>query len=239
MPISGSENDRFWDLVAAMPVILLCVVGTVGFTIELYGQWPQRSNYSDDMPILSEATSATFLILQAALLCMRRLPVYKALGMAPRAWALMGAYFSYLLLLIPKATPSPAVALISSMLLLAGTTGSICTLIWLGKAFSILPQARQLVTDGPYRWVRHPLYLTEQLSALGLALQFRQPWGLLIVMIGFAMQFPRMHYEEETLAARFPDYPNYAAHTPRVVPFLLADWRFNGGLHRNQKSPGD
>ena len=77
-----------------------------------------------------------------------------------------------------------------------------------------------LVTAGPYRFLRHPLYLCEQLSAFGLALQFRQPWGLVIVCIGFALQFPRMHFEEEILAASFPAYRAYAAGRSRILPFL-------------------
>jgi protein-S-isoprenylcysteine O-methyltransferase Ste14 len=41
----------------------------------------------------------------------------------------------------------------------------------LGRSISILPQARQLVTSGPYAFVRHPLYLGEMTAMLGIAMQ--------------------------------------------------------------------
>ena len=201
-------------------MILLCLLGALGFAIKIYQQRPTHDGFGGEILITSEISGAIFLLFQAGLLCIRRLPVSKAHGFAPRFWAVIGAYFSLLLLLIPKAMPTPTVALISSALMLAGTASSIATLTWLGRAFAILPQARTLVTAGPYRLLRHPLYLAEQISAFGLALQFRQPWGLLIVLIGFALQFPRMHYEEKVLEASFPAYRSYAAGRSKILPFL-------------------
>jgi protein-S-isoprenylcysteine O-methyltransferase Ste14 len=218
--LSRIQNTRKWDLAAAAPVILLCLLGALGFAIRIHGQWPSQNGFADEILITSEISGAIFLLCQAGLLCIRRLPVSKAHGFAPRFWALMGAYFTLLILLIPKVTPTPVFALISSVLTLAGTASSIATLIWLGRAFSILPQARTLVTAGPYRLLRHPLYLAEQVSAFGLALQFRQPWGLLIVLIGFAFQFPRMRYEEKVLEASFPAYRGYAVGRAKILPFL-------------------
>jgi protein-S-isoprenylcysteine O-methyltransferase Ste14 len=222
-------KSHLWDLAAAVPVLLLCVFGALGFAIQIHAQWPDRFGFPQQARILSEAASAIFLAMQAGLIIRRRLPVYKAPGIAPRAWGLAGAYFSYLMLLIPKATSSPAMAIVSSILTITGTAAGICTLCWLGRSFAILPQARQLVTQGPYRWVRHPLYLTEFIAALGLSLQFRQPWALLIIGLTIGLQFPRMRYEEKALAACFPDYRYYAARTARIVPFVLKEWRFNGG----------
>ena len=213
-------DTRWWDLAAAMPVILLCVFGAGGLTIRIHGQWPPRADFSNGLIIISEVSGAVFLLFQAGLLCIRRLPVAKATGIAPRFCAFAAAYFSLLIVLIPKETPTPAGAIISSILTLSGTAGGIYTLLWLGKAFSILPQARVLVTTGPYRLVRHPLYLAEQISALGVALQFQQPWGMLIVLTSFGFQFPRMRYEERILEASFPAYRAYAIHRARIIPFL-------------------
>ncbi len=218
--ISRVQNTRKWDLAAAAPVILLCLFGALGFAIKIFGQWPSQKGFADQIQITSEISGAFFLLFQAGVLCIRRLPVSKAHGFAPRFWGVIGAYFTYVLVLTPKAMPTPTLALISSTLMLAGTASSIATLMWLGRAFAILPQARTLVTAGPYRLLRHPLYLAEQISAFGVALQFRQPWGLLIVLIGFALQFPRMHYEEKVLEASFPAYRGYAAGRAKILPFL-------------------
>jgi protein-S-isoprenylcysteine O-methyltransferase Ste14 len=237
-PVQISGN-RYWDLAAASPLILLCLLGVLGFAIEIARQWPLRSGLAADAAVLSQAGSAMFLALQALMLLIRRLPLYKAPGIAPRAWAASAAYCSYLMLLLPKVTPSPAASMMSSILTLAGTVGSLCTLLWLGRAFAILPQARRLVVAGPYRWVRHPLYLTEVIAVLGLALQFRQPWALLIALVSIGLQFPRMRYEEQTLAACFPEYRVYAARTARILPFLLTDWRLNGALDGTSGSVAD
>ncbi len=170
--------------------------------------------------VASQVCSTVFLLFQAGLLLVRRLPVAKAQGSAPRIWAVIGANFAFLMLLVPKAAPTPLMASVSSILMLMGTACSIYTLCWLGKSFAVFPQARQLVTQGPYRFVRHPLYLAEQVSAFGLALQYRQPWSLLIVSAGFLFQLPRMHFEEKILEATYASYRDYRRRTARLIPFL-------------------
>ena len=45
----------------------------------------------------------------------------------------------------------------------------------LGRSFSIITETHQLVTSNPYRYVRHPLYLTKKLTIIGIFLQFASP----------------------------------------------------------------
>jgi protein-S-isoprenylcysteine O-methyltransferase Ste14 len=94
----------------------------------------------------------------------------------------------------------------------------VLVLVWLGRGFAIFPQARRLATGGPYRLVRHPLYLCEQISLFGICVPYLQPWAFLIVLIGFGLQFPRMAYEEDILARTFPRYADYAARTSKIIP---------------------
>jgi protein-S-isoprenylcysteine O-methyltransferase Ste14 len=112
-------------------------------------------------------------------------------------------------------------ALLSASLVFCGALGSAIVLAWLGRGFSIFPQARLLETHGPYRLVRHPLYLCEQISLFGVCMQYLQPWSFLIVLAGFGLQFPRMAYEEDILAQVFPLYADYAARTPKIIPGWL------------------
>jgi protein-S-isoprenylcysteine O-methyltransferase Ste14 len=74
------------------------------------------------------------------------------------------------------------------------------------------------VTAGPYRVVRHPLYLAELVATCGIMLQFRQPWSALVTLAVVAAQFPRMHFEEEILGETFPAYRAYKAKTARLIP---------------------
>ena len=110
--------------------------------------------------------------------------------------------------------------LASALVTTAGTAGSLYAMAYLGNAFSVFPQARRLVTAGPYRIIRHPLYLFGELSVVGIALGYMQPWALLLASLSFLAQFPRMIYEEGVLAATFDDYRSYAARTFRLIPGL-------------------
>ena len=215
------RNGRAWDLAAAMPLVGMSFFGAAGFAILIFRQWPSGRDGIAILVTVSEACSAAFLIFQGILLLVRRLPVAKAQGLAPRIWAFIGANFALVVVLTPKAILTPALTVASSALILFGTAGAIFTLRSLGRSFSVFPQARKLVTSGPYKAVRHPLYVAEQVSAFGLALQYRQPWGLLIVSIALLLQFPRMLYEEKVLETTYASYGDYKTRTARLIPFLF------------------
>jgi len=212
----ASSDSRAYDLLMGSPLILFSVFALAGFAIVIPQQW--RGGSGNYPIILTEAVNAVFLGLQLVLVCTRRLPIAKAGGFRPRVWAFAGANFGYALLLLPRVTLGAAMAGLSSLIVVTGTLGSVVALMWLGKGFSIFPQARILVTGGPYTFVRHPLYLFEQWAMLGVALQYRQPWALLLVAVSLCLQFPRMHYEEEVLAETFAGYRDYKCITPRLIP---------------------
>jgi protein-S-isoprenylcysteine O-methyltransferase Ste14 len=108
----------------------------------------------------------------------------------------------------------------SALLTGVGTLAELFILAWLGRSFSLLPEARALVMRGPYRTIRHPLYLSGLVIALGAMLQFKQPWALFLVLFTFALQIARMRYEEQVLGRAFPDYADYKARSWRLVPGL-------------------
>lgn len=205
---------------SGLPCVLFNAVAAAGFAVLIQREFHQPLDIAGSIQILSRTGSFVFFSLQALLICVRRLPLSKIGGIAPRLVALLAAYSSFLLLLLPRAAPSALLATVSSVQLLAGTTGSIVTLAFLGRSFAILPQARSLVTSGPYRYCRHPLYLCEQLSLFGVCLQFRQPWALIVALVGLGLQFPRMAFEEKILRFTFPTYGRYAEQTPLLLPFL-------------------
>jgi len=97
---------------------------------------------------------------------------------------------------------------------------SIYSVIILGRCFSVFADARGVVRKGPYRLVRHPLYLGELTTMAGLVIASQHllltltAWLALLVI-----QMVRAHYEERTLASAFDDYASYAdAVQYRVVP---------------------
>jgi protein-S-isoprenylcysteine O-methyltransferase Ste14 len=92
---------------------------------------------------------------------------------------------------------------------LFGGLAALWTLWTLRRSFSIVPQARALVISGPYRLVRHPVYLAYLLQQLGFYIAHPTlPLGIALV----AWLLPigvRMHYEEAVLEREFPEYGEY------------------------------
>jgi protein-S-isoprenylcysteine O-methyltransferase Ste14 len=82
----------------------------------------------------------------------------------------------------------------------------------------VYPEARRLVTSGPYAFVRHPVYLFEEITFFGVMLQYAQPWALCIFAIQLCFQLARIPYEERVLTDAFPEYADYAARTSRLIP---------------------
>jgi protein-S-isoprenylcysteine O-methyltransferase Ste14 len=89
--------------------------------------------------------------------------------------------------------------------------------------FNIRPELRsgaRLVTRGPYRWIRHPMYVSVLLGGAALVVADPRAWriaalfGLTVVLVLKAAR------EETYLRAAFPEYADYAARTSRFVPFV-------------------
>ena len=97
---------------------------------------------------------------------------------------------------------------------------SIVALAHLGRSFSLMAEARRLVTTGPYSIVRHPLYLFEEIASLGILLQFFSVYTALIFVLHILIQLQRMKNEETVLEKAFPEYQLYKARTARVIPKL-------------------
>ena len=85
---------------------------------------------------------------------------------------------------------------------------SIVCLVTLGKRFGVRPALRGLVTGGPYRLVRHPLYLSYVIAGIGFNLQVWNPVTLLLVLLGWASMVYRIRAEERVLG-RDPKWPIY------------------------------
>lgn len=79
----------------------------------------------------------------------------------------------------------------------------------------------QLVTDGPYRFIRHPLYLGEILRNLGVAILFSSVYGILIVTLASIFLIFRIQIEEKMLIVVFgEEYKEYARNTKKIIPYF-------------------
>jgi len=102
-----------------------------------------------------------------------------------------------------SAWPAGGLALVSLAACL-----SLFSLLSLGERFGVFPALRGLVTRGPYRFVRHPMYLAYVVADIGYNLQEWNLGAALLVMAGWASLLYRIHAEERILSqdARWPIY---------------------------------
>jgi protein-S-isoprenylcysteine O-methyltransferase Ste14 len=86
------------------------------------------------------------------------------------------------------------------------------------------PTEGGLVTTGPYRYWRHPIYAAILLFVWsGVLAQRHAPTWVALLLAAGATLFTavRIHAEERLLYAAFPGYGDYAARTKRLVPFVF------------------
>jgi len=87
---------------------------------------------------------------------------------------------------------------------------SFVSLLCIGRLFGVRPALRGLVTIGPYRFVRHPMYLSYVLADIGYNLQEWNSATLLLVLVGWVSLVYRI-YAEEGVLSRHAEWPAYVA----------------------------
>ena len=111
--------------------------------------------------------------------------------------------------------------LVANVIIIISIVLSIFTLGSLGKSFSIIPQARKLIKTGPYKVVRHPLYVSELIGVLGLVLAGLTIPKIAIFLLLVALQVYRAFQEENLLVNVFPEYKPYSSKTSRFIPGII------------------
>jgi protein-S-isoprenylcysteine O-methyltransferase Ste14 len=129
----------------------------------------------------------------------------------------------------PSGGTGTATLLAGEALALVSCAWLLASVLTLGRCFGILPEARGLVTRGPYRLVRHPVYLGELGAFAGLVIAAPTAWNLAMALLILVAQLVRMRLEERALEREFPEYGAYAARTPRLVPVRLRPRPASGG----------
>jgi protein-S-isoprenylcysteine O-methyltransferase Ste14 len=125
-----------------------------------------------------------------------------------------------------EASMALAMAALGCLLALAGAWLVLRSRTRLGPAWSFVPKADHttgLVTAGPYRFVRHPIYLGLIMLAVGEALAFGSWPALLIVLGGIVPGFAwRARVEEALLRRTFGErYESYRRRTKMIIPYVL------------------
>ncbi len=79
----------------------------------------------------------------------------------------------------------------------------------------------KLITNGPYRWLRHPIYAAVIYFSWAsiIAFPYLVTIGAVILITGGL--FVRMLFEEKSLLLTYDNYAEYSRHTKRIIPFLF------------------
>jgi protein-S-isoprenylcysteine O-methyltransferase Ste14 len=92
----------------------------------------------------------------------------------------------------------------------------------LGRRFSglvAIQPGHELVTDGPYRFIRHPSYLGMIILMLGWGLAFRSAPGVILALLIIPPLIARIRSEEALLRTQFGEqYDTYCRRTSRLIP---------------------
>jgi protein-S-isoprenylcysteine O-methyltransferase Ste14 len=118
---------------------------------------------------------------------------------------------------------SPVVGVIGIVVCLAGMVVFVSARQHLGRNWSQTVSAKEeheLVTSGPYRYVRHPMYTGGLIACLGSAIVAGGAFVFLLVLLG-AVFLWRVGAEDELMERQFPnEYRDYKKRTKALIPFL-------------------
>jgi protein-S-isoprenylcysteine O-methyltransferase Ste14 len=121
-------------------------------------------------------------------------------------------------------TTAEPVAALGLLLFVLGLAVAVWARIHLGRNWGAPMSQKtepELVTSGPYRWVRNPIYTGIILALAGTALAVSLYWLIVTAFTGGYFVYSAL-VEQQFLAAQFPDrYADYRRRTKLLIPFLF------------------
>lgn len=115
--------------------------------------------------------------------------------------------------------------IVGALLALAGVVVGIWSVVVLGRNLTIYPapvHQATLADRGPYRLVRHPIYLAVFIGALGLGLALVNQAAVIVSLVFVPFFSAKSGFEEDHLVEHVPGYRRYRSDTPyRIIPWLM------------------
>jgi len=128
---------------------------------------------------------------------------------------------SFAVLLVRPAATSIAPEFLCVALQLAGTVFEVYAKVFLGRSFGIVAADRGVVVAGPYRIVRHPIYLGYFVTHLGFLLANWSPRNIALYIAIYFFQISRI-LSEERILGEDESYRAYCQHVRhRLIPFIF------------------
>jgi len=207
-------------------------LGVFGFLVAIQGQLAYSSiehalrgelDRADSMYLLNRVLTVGFFAFLLAIYAIRSKAIAHDHNPVAIVAALVGSFILYALFLIPGQSRSTDVRMLalSDICLACGMIWALYSLSYLRNRFSIVPEARGLVTSGPYEVVRHPIYLGEIVAGFGLVIPTLFSLHMLVFALFLTAQLARTYFEERVLRTSYREYAAYARRTRRLIPFVL------------------
>jgi protein-S-isoprenylcysteine O-methyltransferase Ste14 len=187
-------------------------VGTAAFTALAVGLWRQSPEFG---VLLLPGLIQELLIAGSFLI--RGRARFAAPNWTSRAVAYVNSFLVMVFILVAgkvhpewlRPTQNEALRFAGAILWLAAAVLCLWPLWYLRRSFSLEPEARTLVTSGPYRLARHPIYTVYLLINAGILLRHLTVPFALVLAAWVALLLIRVRYEEGVLTAAFPEYAEY------------------------------
>jgi protein-S-isoprenylcysteine O-methyltransferase Ste14 len=195
--------EKWLHLAIRFFMVLVCALFLVRRILE-YGDYLLKPLWVSE--------TLVYIVLVIAFL-MRSQPVDRSRGFAEIAIPGVGALLPFALLFsqpVGYILRNRPLHLSIFWLMTMATLLTVWGMWHLRRSFSITVEARTLVTGGPYRFLRHPIYCGEILAAAAVT-AWRFSWvntGVLVLFV--VLQLGRASMEEDKLARNFPAYKEYA-----------------------------
>jgi len=220
------DNLRVWIFNRALPSasLLILVIWQIWALAADSRVFIAHPTLAVAVGCLRSVLYVAFLSIPVAVLLLHDPPAASDNRILVRSLAVVTTFFLILLGLLAPSGPvlfrvPLTVDAAALAMTLVGVILGVYAMATLGMNFSFWPEARRLVVCGPYRLVRHPVYLAEIIMSAGaliLNLRLTMVVGEIIVVV---LVIVRIHVEERLLGSTFPAFREFETTTHhRLIP---------------------
>ena len=165
---------------------------------------------------ISLLITLVFNLVIVIIYLIRRPPIRASFSIFDILISIMGTFSTFFLI----GSPDKQEMIIFQILQILGLLISVSGLIFINKSFGIIPADRGIVTDGIYRFVRHPIYAGYFISSFGFLVQNYTMWNTGVFISIIVIETTRV-LREEVLLKKNPIYIQYTQKTHwRFLPYI-------------------
>ncbi len=218
-PVRGYAPRIDWGRIVLVPVFALLLLVNAAAAVTVLRE---RQGAAAGAGLLASGLTIAFYVLVIVAYLRRGAASATTPSAVARVAAVLGTAAPVLLMFVGAGRDVSLTSdLAASALMVAGLGLSVWSLRALGTNLSVIAQVRGLAASGPYRWVRHPLYVGEIITVLGIVVRSPGAAGVAVWVALVLLQAYRAVAEEQLLAAGHSGYLDYMCRTARFLPGIV------------------